>query len=91
MNRKDFIYIWLSMTIVLLSILVAWAFVRWFDVVMLSVSVGAIFGMVSTIPVWLLFKVLYREPVAPVERIRPTVKRCAGDVSSINGEWRVVQ
>ena len=68
---------WLAITIVFASILVAWAFVRWFDMVMLHVSLGAIFGMIATLPIWLLFKVAYR----------PTVTRC----NTIDGKWRVVQ
>lgn len=67
---------WLAITIVFASILVAWAFVRWFDMAMLHVAIGAIFGMVSTVPIWLLFKITYR----------PTVRR-----NTIDGKWRVVQ
>ena len=92
---KNIVVTWLAISIVLLSILVAWLFVRWFDAVMVSVSIGAIFGMLATFNIWLLALAAYpaKKPEKPTERLRPTVKRCddAGAVSSINGEWRVVQ
>lgn len=95
MTRKDFVVTWLSILIVFASILVAYAFVRWFDAVMASVAIGAIFGVAATIPIWLLARAAFghRSDARPTERLRPTVKRCddAGDIPSINGEWRVVQ
>lgn len=101
MKRVDFVVTWLAISIVLLSILVAWAFVRWFDMVMFHVAIGAIFGMVSTIPIWLLFKVAYRDRGVvsrpTVKRWRPSVDEYADfddsdddDVALINCEWRVV-
>lgn len=80
MTLKDIAYIWLSITIVFASILVAWLFARWFDLVMLHVSLGAIFGMIATLPIWLLFKAVYGGSVAP----QTPVERC-------NGEWRVIK
>ena len=94
MTRKDFVVTWLSMLIIFATILVAYAFVRWLDAVMISVAIGAIFGVAATFPIWLLARAAFghRSEVRPVERIRPTVRRCddAETVASINGDWKVV-
>ncbi|MGE3487945.1 MAG: hypothetical protein AB7L09_24760 [Nitrospira sp.] len=99
MTRKDYMVSWLAMSVVLVSILAGWCFVRLFDMVMFSVSVGAIAGMLATIPIWLLARYAYREPV---ERIRPTTYRWQpgpdeyadfddSDEVAISTRWWVVQ